>query len=142
MKKKDSTPSSSVRKGMFGRTISKSTDSLGTKNRTVSRTKRDGSEVVKSKTTSNYGGRKLTTKSKTTTSNVPGSLENKNPFEAKRLVESKIKQTSSGQGLRNRQVYSSNSTSLETGYGKGTKTELLKNKSTEKLGLFGKRKTM
>ena len=139
MKKKESTPSSSVRKGMFGRTISKSTDSLGTKNRTVSRTKRDGSEVVKSKTTSNYGGKKLTTKSKTTSTNVPGSAGNKNPFGAKRLVESKIKQTSSGQGLKNRNVYSSNSTSVETGYGKGTNTELLSKKQTEKTGLFKKR---
>jgi len=139
MKKKESTPSSSVRKGMFGRTISKSTDSLGTKNRTVSRTKRDGSEVVKSKTTSNYGGKKLTTKSKTTSTNVPGFAGNKNPFGAKRLVESKIKQTSSGQGLKNRNVYSSNSTSVETGYGKGMNTELLSKKQTEKTGLFKKR---
>ena len=142
MKKEKPAQSSSVRKGMFGRTIEKSKDAFGNTRREVSRTKKDGTEVVKSKSKREYGDKKVTTKYKTLRKDVPGSEGNKNPFTAKKLVETKVKEKTSGQGLKKRNVYSSRSSSLESGYGRATKTELLKKKSTEKTGLMGKRKAV
>jgi hypothetical protein len=142
MKKEKPAQSSSVRKGMFGRTIEKTKDASGTTRRTVSRTKKDGTDVLKSKTKAQYGDKKVTTKYKSLSKDVPGSEGNKNPLMAKKLVESKVKEKTSGQGLKKRQVYSGSSTFVESGYGRGAKTEYLKKKATEKTGLMGKRKAV
>ena len=142
MKKEKPAQSSTVRKGMFGRTIEKRKNASGVTNRTVSRTKKDGTEVVKSKTKAKYGDKKITTKYKSLSKDVPGSEGNKNPLTAKKLVDTKIKEKTSGQGLKKRQVYSQSSTSLESGYGRAAKTEVLKKNATEKTGLLGKRKAV